>query len=377
MTAYLTYGLKDNQLIHVDKVENGLACGCICANCKSPLIAKNGGKKDRAHHFAHHNSDECIGALETALHLLAKQVFLKKRKLTTPSVYHHIHRLYDIQSIEIYKSKKIMFESVELEKRLNLNDTFIVPDAIGYIRGKPMFLVEFAHTHFIDDTKYLKIKEAGLICIEINLFGTELSEKAIEQLLESPWDTKWINYPKLFESAEQIANKKIKELEEKEQHEKQKLIRLEAERKERNRQLLKKYSMDFEIELFPPKKLPTFCPIVQRSIRSFIDTNFYDHPVLKRIIDGEYWNGQIYGKTYDYHSYGKYIFMKKEKVYIYPDEMEYDPSRRKEYDFFYRGINEIIRVREKANCYDCQHCLDQIQTDNFENIIACGYGRRI
>lgn len=373
MNAKLTYGLKDNQLIHVDKVENGLACGCTCANCKSPLVARNGGK-DRAHHFAHHNMNECEGAFETALHLLAKQVFLKKKKLTTPSVYHYARRLN--QSIEIYKSKKITFESVELEKRLNLNDTFIVPDAIGYISGKPMFLVEFAHTHFIDDTKYLKIKEAGLICIEISLCGTELSVKAIEQLLDSPWDIKWISYPKLFDSAEQIANQKIKELEEKEKREKQKLIHLEAERKEQNKQLLKKYSMDFEVELFPPKKLPTFCPIVQRSIRSFIDTNFYDHPILKRIIDGEYWNGQIYGKTYDYHSYGKYIFLKKEKVYIYPDESEYDYSEQRQYDFFYRGVNEIIRVREKANCYNCQHCLDRIQTDNFENIIACGYSKR-
>ena len=374
MTAQLTYGLKDNLLIHVDNVENGLACGCICANCKSPLIARNRGKKDRAHHFAHHNSDECVGALETALHLLAKQVFFYEKRITIPSFSHRSQKFS--RTVKILKSKEVIFEKVELEKRLDCLHEYIVADAIGVIEGKPIFIIEFANTHLVDDRKNQKIKNGQYICLEVNLFGTELSEKAIRELLDSPRDMEWINYPELMETAESRANKKIEEILREEKQDEQKLIQLEIERKERNQQLLKTYSMDFEVELFPPKKLPIFCPIVQHSMRSFIDTNFYDHPFLKRIIDGEYWNGQIYGKTYDYHSYGKYIFLKKERVYIYPDESEYDNSEQRQYDFFYRGVNEIIRVREKANCYDCQYCLDRIQTDDFENIVVCSYGKR-
>lgn len=59
-------------------------------------------------------------------------------------------------------------------------------------------------------------------------------------------------------------------------------------------------------------------------MKSLFDLNFYDYLVLKWIIDGEYWNGKIYGKMYDYYFYGRYIFLKKEKVFIYFEDMEYD-----------------------------------------------------
>ena len=69
----LTYALdSSNKLKHVDAVENGMACGCVCPCCKEKLMAKNGGTK-RMHHFAHASGVDCEGAYETMLHLLAKE----------------------------------------------------------------------------------------------------------------------------------------------------------------------------------------------------------------------------------------------------------------------------------------------------------------
>lgn len=69
----LTYALdSSNKLKHIDAVENGMACGCVCPCCKEKLMAKNGGTK-RMHHFAHASGVDCEGAYETMLHLLAKE----------------------------------------------------------------------------------------------------------------------------------------------------------------------------------------------------------------------------------------------------------------------------------------------------------------
>lgn len=60
------------KLISVDDVPNGKKCGCFCPACKEPLMAKNQGNK-RVHHFAHQSGTECAYALESMLHLLAKE----------------------------------------------------------------------------------------------------------------------------------------------------------------------------------------------------------------------------------------------------------------------------------------------------------------
>lgn len=76
MPSFLTYAYNSiHQLVHVDTVPLGDACGCVCPNCNAPLCAKNQGKV-KEHHFAHaHGHMECESACETTLHILAKQVF--------------------------------------------------------------------------------------------------------------------------------------------------------------------------------------------------------------------------------------------------------------------------------------------------------------
>ena len=40
----LKYGLLGDKLVHINDVERGLACNCLCPHCKGQLIAKKGGK---------------------------------------------------------------------------------------------------------------------------------------------------------------------------------------------------------------------------------------------------------------------------------------------------------------------------------------------
>lgn len=74
MNMKIPFGLDDEgKLVHIDSVKNGIRCEYTCPDCKTTLIARNGGSK-YIHHFAHANAITC-NAGEIILHLLAKDIF--------------------------------------------------------------------------------------------------------------------------------------------------------------------------------------------------------------------------------------------------------------------------------------------------------------
>lgn len=92
---------KDNQLVSIFDVETGEKCNCTCPECGDKLIAKNRNKKfneplkkgQKIAHFSHANGADCPSAQETAVHLLAKQVLSKNKRI----------ELYECQSCEFHK----------------------------------------------------------------------------------------------------------------------------------------------------------------------------------------------------------------------------------------------------------------------------------
>ena len=77
------FGIRNGRLVGTDKVERGLACGCICPECGASLEARKGNVV--THHFAHHAASNCIYGLESALHLGAKQILLDERQFVALS----------------------------------------------------------------------------------------------------------------------------------------------------------------------------------------------------------------------------------------------------------------------------------------------------
>lgn len=70
----------------VDSVERGKACGCFCAECHGPLIARKGDV--RVHHFAHEDRKECRLALEASLFGMTIAILNEPgAKLQLPDVY--------------------------------------------------------------------------------------------------------------------------------------------------------------------------------------------------------------------------------------------------------------------------------------------------
>ncbi len=154
MDVKLPYGLKDNNLISIDEVESGLSCDCICPACEKQLIAKKG--KINIHHFAHYKTTDCNGGLETALHILSKDIIASQKTFTTPALY------YPNTKYQIYPEMEIPIDNVRLEKKLG----GIIPDIIIESKGK-ILLIEIVVNNPIDWKKLSKIQSKNIPTIAI------------------------------------------------------------------------------------------------------------------------------------------------------------------------------------------------------------------
>lgn len=180
MSAFLTYAKdKDGNLVHVDDVQLGLKCGCVCPNCGAQLCAKNGGQV-KEHHFAHEHGVECNGAWESALHLLAKEVLSEARYIMLP----------DMRSGR-YPSGKTPIRDVKIEQ--SHPEFGFRSDAEATLPNGEKLFIEFYNTHKVSGKKRETIVERDLKCIEINVKYERLDKKSLGRfLLEEPQDRWWV-----------------------------------------------------------------------------------------------------------------------------------------------------------------------------------------
>jgi len=76
--------IGDGQMMRPEEVANGLACGCVCVKCRRRLVAKQG--TIIAAHFAHEAEVGCIGAFESSMHAMAKQIIAEALMVRPPMV---------------------------------------------------------------------------------------------------------------------------------------------------------------------------------------------------------------------------------------------------------------------------------------------------
>lgn len=178
--AYLTYALNQKgDLVHVDSVPNGNECGCFCPHCRSALCAKNGGNGEKMiHHFAHLSGADCVGAVESALHKMAKDILLKSKCVCLPD------RL-DGQKGELHHFDRVEVEFFDKNTRLK-------PDCVGYNDNKSLW-VEFKRTHAVDSKKKGKIISAHIDCIEIDLNACNLDPIELKEFITNSTERRiWI-----------------------------------------------------------------------------------------------------------------------------------------------------------------------------------------
>lgn len=235
---------EDGSIVHISELtlrDNGLRCGCVCPKCDDPLQARNAGKV-RQPYFAHDTQRSCEGAVESALHLFAKEVFLRHKSFFVPEHEEHV----GWQSARVSAAVDMPYAGVAIEQRMGE----VKPDVVlQRVQRLPM-LVEIAVTHFVDEDKHEKLRKMGYPCIEVDLSDLispdEFDRVAIEKALISDGDRKeWIFHP----SAEAVraalmeeARKKAEEYEQKKREEEERERRFKERRsRERQRVMSAKY----------------------------------------------------------------------------------------------------------------------------------------
>ena len=189
--------MKNGDLKHISDVKNGLKCDCICPACNEKLVAKNGGSK-RINHFSHHTNKECKYGAQTSLHLAAKDILNKSKRIKVPKVEIFVNKGIKIgpygfisigEFIEISDTFSIPIEKVILEKKLHS----YIPDVVIISKGKKL-IVEIAVTHFVGREKLKLIKDSKISAIEINLSHLkndfkidQLEKHIVEELDYKSW----------------------------------------------------------------------------------------------------------------------------------------------------------------------------------------------
>ncbi len=178
MKAYLTYALnKEGDLVHIDGVPNGNECECFCPHCMSELCAKNEGVY-KVHHFAHLNGADCVGAIESALHKMAKDVMKETLCIQLPD-------RFDGTRGELLKLDRVEVEFYDKETNLR-------PDCVGYY-GDKFIWIEFKRAHAVDTKKKGKIISAKIDCVELDINECELNPDAVRKFItEETGNRIWI-----------------------------------------------------------------------------------------------------------------------------------------------------------------------------------------
>lgn len=156
---------------HASQVERGKACGCVCPDCKTALIAHKGEKY--AKHFRHATTTACRG--ESALHLAGKQALVNAaaagESLATPELTGQVsqadmrgdvqHDKWSVHSGTYALSQAVCEAAVGHDLRADV--------VLRHAGPKPALAVEIRVTHAKGETEREKYLGHGHDAIEIDL----------------------------------------------------------------------------------------------------------------------------------------------------------------------------------------------------------------
>jgi hypothetical protein len=279
----LKWGLKDEKIVSVKEVANGLRDRVLCAACGQLLVAKNNPRNVKESHFAHMRNFNCTSAVETVIHKLAKQILQEERTLYVPAFIKRGPK----SNIQYLNAKTVTFDTVEIEKKMMTGTSYIVGDVVGTINGK-LLVVEFAYSHFVDEIKFQKLREGNFPCIEIDINSlSQDKDNLIKELTNFNANVHWIYNPrgegeckKDWESHRNKTNQK----------------RLAKEKKVKDRiaekmELYKEHDYQF-ISTMPGGSFT--CPAKQLIREGFGLTRFGRDEIVQKILSGQNWDGLFY-----------------------------------------------------------------------------------
>ena len=171
------------RIVSVDTVRNGAACGCVCPNCREPLIARHGTEYE--HGFAH-QSESRKANLEicymVTLYKLAEQIIQTEKRIHAPSYY------------GIFKTEDLVFQEVTVDDRYERDDR--QPDVIGITAEGKKYMIEFVFKYKVQHLQSIDYLNTNVL--EVDLSNQTLPD--LEKfLLSSDEDKRWLNNQDYFQ----------------------------------------------------------------------------------------------------------------------------------------------------------------------------------
>lgn len=195
-STLIPFGLLEGVLVRAVEVVNGLACGCLCPGCKTPLIAANKGLKNTPH-FRHFSSVDCRAGYESSLHKVAKDLILNRMHLMAPTFEQAINLRADSgQNVRTTVGfNEAMLKADQASAEIDLDG--VTPDVVFEISGHRL-LIEIRVSRRVDLDKQKRLRALGLSTIEIDL--SDMDMRTIcdpvlfeQQLLHESGNKHWVH----------------------------------------------------------------------------------------------------------------------------------------------------------------------------------------
>lgn len=335
MSLYM-YGIRESDgmpisIFDIPAEMYGRRCGCVCPECGNPFEACSlAGKRERyfRHFVDKHNSSAenptgCTAehANESALHLMAKKIIEKEKKIYGAELAVDLSKLKLglPEHIRMQLPKKRVFRAASTLdcKEVELEKTYsgFRPDA-SVTTAQGTYLIEIWHSHKTDELKLEKVIETGIPMLEIDVSSLVDECPNYEQLrkfiTESADSRKWIFFPGEDERIEKAKTEYLQYPVVSQYMNEKEAERLKAEKREREYRKTKEYVA----EAFDPSNYRRAVSALNSSSQSphlGNDFNFYFHfysqtkqipffvniPIKGEIVfrcDRRIWQGKIFDR---------------------------------------------------------------------------------
>lgn len=191
-TVKLGWGKHRNgKLVHINEAERGKQCNCVCPDCETSLIARQGDVT--AWHFAHSQPVECYG--ESVLHKVAKQIISEaagsQKKFLIPGLEKELvaEDVIGKPYVVNWKYSQNSLLIAEAKEEIAIGNGLITDILISSNSLDSKLAVEIFVTHKKSEFDIQKFSEIKHDVIEIDLSNVDpLADRNTieEQVLNSP-----------------------------------------------------------------------------------------------------------------------------------------------------------------------------------------------
>lgn len=178
------------ELVSIEAVQSGLACGCICAACSKPMEARKGDI--RRHHFAHVSNYDCLYGFEISVY---KAFFTILREYKTLFLPDAVLKFHSNKESEVVKPA---FQLTLTDVSYECDDGQYPPTLLCHVgEYRLQVVLDFDNYYNQEDLDCLKLaakdNETSLLLIHIaEVENLTTLDKLVPYASEKPESKEWI-----------------------------------------------------------------------------------------------------------------------------------------------------------------------------------------